>query len=95
MILTHLQFELLIENWHLKLFQIILILLLQKASIAKLYNSLEIWAQAMSGAGAVPFCEELALKQGKVMIQFSNCHFVAIYLLYILITVREIQLYNV
>ncbi|ODM98661.1 Fatty-acid amide hydrolase 2 [Orchesella cincta] len=38
----------------------------QKANIAKLYNSLEIWAQAMSGAGAVPFCEELALKQGKI-----------------------------
>jgi len=38
----------------------------QKTSIAKLYNSLEIWAQAMSGAGAVPFCEELALKQGKI-----------------------------
>lgn len=52
----------------------------QKANIAKLYNSLEIWAQAMSGAGAVPFCEELALKQGKVWsdekflsIDYENC----------------------
>ncbi|XP_021956293.1 fatty-acid amide hydrolase 2-B isoform X2 [Folsomia candida] len=38
----------------------------QKVNIIKLYHSLEIWAQTLCGAGAVPFCEELALKQGKV-----------------------------
>jgi hypothetical protein len=41
----------------------------QKVNIAKMYHSLEIWAQTMSGAGATPFCEELALKQGKVRSQ--------------------------
>lgn len=40
----------------------------QKVNISKLYHSMEIWAQTMSGAGAVPFCEELALKQGKVKV---------------------------
>lgn len=38
----------------------------QKANITKLYHSLEIWANGMSGAGAPTFCEELALREGKV-----------------------------
>jgi hypothetical protein len=45
----------------------------QKANITQLYHSLEIWASGMSGAGAPTFCEELALREGKV----SRVHTVA------------------
>jgi len=38
----------------------------QRVNISKLYHSLEIWANGMSGAGAPTFCEELALKERKV-----------------------------
>ncbi|ODM87466.1 Fatty-acid amide hydrolase 2 [Orchesella cincta] len=38
----------------------------QKANFSKLYHSLEIWVQAVSGAGGVPFCEELSLQKGKI-----------------------------
>jgi len=38
----------------------------QKVNISKLYHSLEIWANGMSGAGAPPFCEELALGKRKI-----------------------------
>ncbi|ODM88927.1 Fatty-acid amide hydrolase 2 [Orchesella cincta] len=37
-----------------------------KANFSKLYHSLEIWVQAVSGAGGVPFCEELSLQKGKI-----------------------------
>ncbi|ODM88194.1 Fatty-acid amide hydrolase 2 [Orchesella cincta] len=40
--------------------------LLMKANFSKLYHSLEIWVQAVSGAGGVPFCEELSLQKGKI-----------------------------
>ncbi|ODM86874.1 Fatty-acid amide hydrolase 2, partial [Orchesella cincta] len=41
-------------------------LILVKANFSKLYHSLEIWVQAVSGAGGVPFCEELLLQKGKI-----------------------------
>jgi hypothetical protein len=48
-------------------YALIFFFLFQRVNISKLYHSLEIWAHGMSGAGAPTFCEELALRERKVM----------------------------